>query len=350
LITSTIPRFELLSGAAAAAALDAGGCFESTAWVRAVAAVRARPHRLVAVRARLADGRLAVLGGAEHRRVGIAVFESMPMSGYGGWLCDAGLSLDDERMLNRLWLAQAAWTVVVLTSRPGRSATLPQAADRAWWPRNWRERLAPRTFATHLLDLRGDDEELLHRVRRKMRSYLRRLNELGFEAALSHGKQDLERFHAWYVEGSRHWQRPADDLLPKAFFSALARRPEDPVDAQQPVADVWILRHQGLEVGAALFLVGRREVQYQASGTSRIDAVVSAMDALLWMALRHYRDRGLQTMNLGASEGLSSVARFKEKFGAQEATYAQHTYLMPRWFRSTEPAVARLVPGPGASA
>lgn len=350
MIATTMPRFEVLRGAAAAAALAAGGCFESAAWVRAVAAVRARPHRLVAVRARWADGRLAVLGGAEHRRAGVAVFESMPMSGYGGWLCDAVLSLGDECMLNRLWLVQAAWPVVVLTSRPGRSDALPPAADRTWWPRRWRERLAPRVFGTHLLDLIGDDGMLLQSVRPRMRSYLRRFDELGFEAALGHDEQHLARLHAWYVEGSRHWQRQVDDLLPESFFRALARRPDDSMDMRPPLADVWTLRHRGQEVGAALFLVGRHEVQYQASGTSRIGAAVSAMEALLWVALRHYRDRGLRSMNLGASEGLASVARFKEKFGAQAAIYAQHTYLMPRWFCAAGRAVAPDRPGQGAPA
>jgi hypothetical protein len=76
--------------------------------------------------------------------------------------------------------------------------------------------------------------------------------------------------------------------------------------------------------------MARDQVQYQASGTAKVAGPVSAMDALLWTAAKHYRERGYVSMNLGASHGLDSVRQFKEKFGAQAATYRCATYLMPR--------------------
>jgi len=57
---------------------------------------------------------------------------------------------------------------------------------------------------------------------------------------------------------------------------------------------------------------------------------VSAMDALIWHAARHYRDRGFRSMNMGASDGLDSVRRFKQKFGAVGVPYRRVTYLLPR--------------------
>ncbi len=316
------PRFEPLPSAAVASVVAAaeGNCFQHPNWVSAAAAARARPHRLAGVRAIWPDGRQALRLGAVQWRFGFPVFESMPMGGYGGWQCDRALGLDDERELNRLWLKKVHWPVVVLTSEPGRAAALPAAASRVWWPRGWRERLAPRAFATHVLGLSGDDAALLQGMRPKLRGCLRKVDELGFELDIRHGEAALVDFHGWFSRGSRAWQQPAEGILPAGFFSALA-------DAH--LADVWVVRHQGREVGAALFLVGHREVQYQASGAQRIDSPVSAMEAVLWSAIRHYRDRGMATMNFGASEGLDSVARFKEKFGAVAVSYGSVTYLVP---------------------
>gem|GEM_PF-6042238 len=51
-------------------------------------------------------------------------------------------------------------------------------------------------------------------------------------------------------------------------------------------------------------------------------------------------------MNLGASDGLEGVARFKKKFGAQTATYLRTTYVLPAsswpgFFARNEPAHPR---------
>lgn len=332
-------RFDVLydADAAEAAAKLNAGCFEHPAWVQAVAAARGRPHRFVSVRASregLAD---AWLTGAVHRRWGLTVFESMPMGGYGGWTCDRPLSVDEERGLTHRWLRQSPWQVVEITSRPGREGTLPMPGLTRVWPRSLRDRLAPHRYSTHMLDLSGDDTALLLRTRQSVRSYLRKADDLGFDFERAGDQRALVAMHEWYGRGSHEWQRPASTLLPVGFFTSLAC---------PGYAEVWMVRFHARVVGAALFLVGRDEVQYQASGTERIEAPLSATDAVIWAAARHYRQRGLATMNLGASDGLEGVARFKKKFGAQTATYLRTTYVLPAsswpgFFARNEPAHPR---------
>ena len=75
---------------------------------------------------------------------------------------------------------------------------------------------------------------------------------------------------------------------------------------------------------------------YQASGTLRERAEVSAIDALLWTAIRHYRDCGYRTMNLGASEGLDTVRFLKEKLGGVPASYRHVACVLPRCSASSE--------------
>lgn len=316
--------FEHLSGEAAAAVASACSThpFQNPRWVCAAAAARGRPHEFTAVRAERRGWPPAYLFGGLHRRAGVVVFESMPMGGYGGWACEQGLPIAEEAQLNLQWLRGAHFHVVRLTSEPGRAAALPPAP---LWPvpAFARQHFEGRDFTTHLLDLSADDATRLQRVKPNVRSYLRRVDSLGFSFEIG-GADALSDFCSWYRRGSQAWQSAAGTLLPDAFFEAL----------QGPGSmEVWRARRDGQVVAAALFLLGRLQVQYQASGSAKLAGPVSAMDALIWAAARHYHERGLQSMNMGASEGLDSVRRFKEKFGAQAVGYRCETYLLPRWAR-----------------
>lgn len=318
--------FDRLRGAAAAAlsAECSTQPFQSPRWVAAAAAARERPHEFIAVRAERFGWPPAYLFGALHRRTGVAIFESMPMGGYGGWVCEQVLSIAEEAALTLQWLQCTPFPVLRLTSVPGRAAALPLARTWRSWPvpASISHRLEGREYTTHLLDLRADDATLLQRVKPNVRSYLRRVDSLGFSFEIG-GADALRDFCSWYRRGSQAWRAQAGALLPDAFFEAL----------QGPGAmEIWRARRDGQVVAAALFLLGRTQVQYQASGSAKLAGPVSAMDALIWAAARHYRDRGLQSMNMGASEGLDSVRRFKEKFGAQAVGYRCETYVLPRWF------------------
>jgi len=321
-------HFELIDGPEAldATARADCGCFEHSGWVAAVGAARARAHRLVCVRAVRERGADAWLIGAVHRRSGLPVFESMPMSAYGGWLCDQPLAIDEQRELTHGWLRGARWPVVMLTSRPNCADALPSPSPPRWLPSRWPARLAPLPLQTHVLDLTGDDAALLQRARPRMRSYLRAAGDADFGFERRSGLAGLKATHAWYAGGSSNWSTKATGLLPEAFFVALA---------EDPRAEAWTIYHQHREVGAALFLTGARQVQYQASGTQRIEAPLTAMEAMIWHAARHYRDRGFASLNFGASAGLDGVVRFKEKFGAVAQTYRRCTYLFPAWRRSS---------------
>jgi hypothetical protein len=320
---SAAPTFDLVTGpeAVALASRVAAGCFQQPAWVRAVAAARGRAHELVVVRARMSSGRQAWLPGAVHRRFGLTVFEAMPMGGYGGWVGEPTPSVEEERDLTAAWLRRVPWAVVEMTSAPGRAAALPRPGLLRMAPRRLRERLEPREFSTHVLGLSADEAVQLQRARPSVRSYLRKVDQLGFTFERADDEAALARLHAWYVRGSHAWRQPASTLLPEGFFTSLA---------QQGRAEVWTVRFRGEVAGAGLFLIGRHEVQYQASGSIRIESTLSATEAMLWAAIRHYGRQGLATMNFGASEGLDSVARFKKKFGAEVATYRRCTYGLPR--------------------
>ena len=313
-------KFEIIEGHAARdiAIKLAKNCFQHASWVQAVGIARKREHRFIAIQAANSRHPPAYLFGALHRRCGLSAFESMPMGGYGGWCCERPLELDEERDLIMQWLRQTPWPLVQLTSEPGRNLTLPQPPS--WpFPNGVQQRIKSHDYETHVLGLVGDDAELLSRSRSGIRSYLRRVDQLGFNFRRGH-EELLPQFCEWYRRGSQGWQQQATGLLSDEFFAALCN---------ESSTDVWIVSHDCRPVGAAVFLLGKQDVQYQASGSTKLPGPVSAIDALMWTAVKHYRDCGFRSMNMGASEGLTGVRRFKEKFGAVPVSYRRVTYVLP---------------------
>lgn len=315
-------RFDILRGDAARPVMErvARTAFQRPAWVDAVAEARGRAHQPVVVRAIGADGRCLWLPGGVHRRAGLPVFEAAPMAGYGGWCADDPGAAVPQQALTQAWWPHCPWPAVLLTSPPGHAAPLGRLRGDA----------APQHFETHVLHL-GTDEVMLRAMQPRFRSYLRKSAGIADRFILN-PPGAVDTFFAWYREGSAQWKQTAHATLPPGFFHALA------ADA---LTDVWIVEREGRTVGAAMFLRGAGEVQYQASGVARLDGPLSVMESLLWHLARHYRDAGLDRINLGASTGLDSVRRFKDKFGAQCLTYARSRHLMPallgRWpFRLAE--------------
>jgi hypothetical protein len=324
-MSSSVPvsefRFKFIKGAQACSVARELGefAFESGAWVDAVANARHRPHELVVVQAfRQGKVEASLTGGVHHRR-GVPIFESMPMGGYGGWRATSEMDAGTKAALTHRLLRRAPWPVVVLTEPPRQTGPVA-LAPRVGWRRDGGAWYRSSGLETHLLAL---DEEavMLQRARPSVRSYLRKVDRLGF--SLDRGGAELVPVIAEaYRAGSEGWQVSSSNLLPDAFFQALA---------QEGRMEIWVARRGDELVGVAAFLLGRQEVQYQASGTRRIQGPVSAMDVLIWSASQHYRQRGFRSMNLGASEGLDSVRRFKQKFGAQAVPYCQTTWVLP-WF------------------
>jgi len=164
------------------------------------------------------------------------------------------------------------------------------------------------------------------RARPKARNHLRRVDRSGYVFEVG-GHDAVDEFCRLFREGSADWTRGTQRLMPDEFF----RRLYDGGNA-----DIWRAGKDGRFTSAALFLKGRTEVFYQASGTLRERAEVSAIDALLWTAIRHYRDCGYRTLNLGASEGLDTVRFFKEKLGGVAASYRHVTSVLPTFTASSE--------------
>jgi hypothetical protein len=145
--------------------------------------------------------------------------------------------------------------------------------------------------------------------------------------------RDLDDAMALYRASLRRWGR-TDMPYPRVFFEALL---------ESPVIRLWTLRVQG-RLGAAVWLLETRAQSLYWQGVSRLDdgkgerkgeaplprhayPMLRLMDA----ALGDLAARGIPVLNLGASEGLPQVARFKAELGAVPVAYPALAWDSTAW-------------------
>jgi hypothetical protein len=291
--------------------ITGASCFSSITWVRAVAVARNKRHWPLALQAQGEDGTTCYLLGAWHWRYGIPVFEAMPMGGYSDWSSIKGYRLPPiptQEWLRHIWLP-----VVIISTIPTFEENINKYPNKSIW-------LRQTLLETHILDLQPSPQILLAQVKSSVRSYFRRIDQLGFSFN-SGGIELLESFMKQYILGRGNWQKQPTSNYSIDFFRTLL---------SEERAEIWNVERDNEVVGSAFFLKGSDDVMYFASGVQKVTGPVSPMDALIWTAILDFQQRGYKTFNMGASRGLDSVRRFKEKFGARRCTYIQTIYILPR--------------------
>ena len=157
-----------------------------------------------------------------------------------------------------------------------------------------------------VLDLDGDDDELVRRMVPQARNKLRKAIRRGVTVSAS---RDLERFWGLYSDAMRGLGAAGGYLFPLAYFEAL--------DA---LGDGLLMLDAGS--AAALFLCGAGAMHYFLSASTDEGRRSAATNLVIYEAMRIARDSGLAVLNLGGGlrEG-DALHGFKCSFGPGRAPY-----------------------------
>ena len=190
-----------------------------------------------------------------------------------------------------------------------------QAAAQGW-------RVLPRE--THLLDLRPGLEALRRGYHATKRNQIAKPVKVDSRIALARTEADLQPYFEVYAHSLQRWGRAGVWPYPRQLFLDLL---------QSPVARIWTHQVQGRLACAVVILECRHQALYW-QGVSHIEPdqkpahpMVRLMDAVI----QDLCARGVPVLNLGASEGLPQVRRFKEEFGARPAGYSTLQWESAAW-------------------
>ena len=241
----------------------------------------------------------------EWRRLGLRRWEWAPYGLYAPVCADPQRAQVLTDFLDRApgQASQARMHLNPLCPEAGRLAQ--QAAAQGW-------RVLPRE--THLLDLRPGLEALRRGFHATKRNQIAKPVKIDSRIALARTEADLQPYFEVYARSLQRWGRAGAWPYPRQLFIDLL---------QSPAVRIWTHQVQGRLACAVVILECRHQALYW-QGVSHIEPdqkpahpMVRLMDAVI----QDLCARAVPVLNLGASEGLPQVRRFKEEFGARPAGY-----------------------------
>jgi len=161
-------------------------------------------------------------------------------------------------------------------------------------------------FATFELDLRQDEEALFAGMTSACRRAIRKSARVGLRVEEAHGVEFADEYYAQLLEVfERQGFRPPYGV----------ERVRELIRCVEPSGSLLMLRavtSDGERIATALF-PAREEFGYFWGGASLAShRILRPNEAIFWHAIRHFRERGVERLDLGGGSD------YKRKFGAPE--------------------------------
>ncbi len=275
--------------------------FASPGWSKAVC--RSYPHlKPFPVRVQVANGKCFIvpLLSSTGRLMRLKHLIGMPSGSYTCFIGDDGElpgSEECSQIIDALSRYADALTVVLWPM-------LPQ---------NKRPHERVTMHETGIIDLRQGAEQALARVSGISRRMAGQASRRGVTCNRESGPEAVDLYYAMLEESARRWGLPAP-TIPKRLLATAVEMGGDE-------AQIWIVRHAGNAIAGGVILYGSREMFFWSAAMRTEHSALRPSNALNFALISAAAQHGVDWYNLGSSEGLPGVARFKRDLGAQTIYY-----------------------------
>jgi CelD/BcsL family acetyltransferase involved in cellulose biosynthesis len=184
------------------------------------------------------------------------------------------------------------------------------------WPLGPQPAAAQRTMhQTDVVDLRDGVDAALANVDGKFRRMAGQAERRGVSCAPSRENDAVDRYYALLEASARRWGL-AHPTIPKPLIAALVAQGGSSVE-------IWFARADDRDIAGGIVFYGSQEFFFWSAAMLGEYSQLRPSNALNLALMRAACERGMLWYNLGSSEGLPGVARFKDHLGAREISYAE---------------------------
>jgi CelD/BcsL family acetyltransferase involved in cellulose biosynthesis len=170
---------------------------------------------------------------------------------------------------------------------------------------------------TAVVDLRQGIDAALAGVDGVFRRMAGQAERRGVVCAPSREPDAVDVYYELLEASAKRWglERPA---IPKALIAALVEHGGNDVE-------IWFARAEGRAIAGGVVFYGSQEFFFWSAAMLAEYGRLRPSNALNFALLHAAARRGMSWYNLGSSEGLPGVARFKKDLGAQAIGYSEFT-------------------------
>lgn len=237
------------------------------------------------------------------------IYTGMPLGTYSAILTEEGATADPATVTSTLEdLSREGIDRIALTLWP-LDPTL-RIAESQPTP-TYGKRYSRTTHETSFIDLAMHKPHFtLPGKSRRMASQAARR---GVTCSVESGSNAINTYYGMLTESSTRWGLKAPTIS-KQLLEAVAHFGGKDVE-------VWIARHNGDAIAGGVALFGSDELFFWSAAMRSDVASLRPQNILNQAMIAAAADRGIRWYNLGASQGLPGVLRFKESLGAMPLQY-----------------------------
>jgi hypothetical protein len=266
---------------------------------------------------------------------------SMPTHwGFGGIVADDGVTPEDVRLVLDDLAARRAI----------RRSIRPNPLHAAAFTRHAPAGAVTVARRAHVLDLRSGVDVVWKGFADSRRRAIRKAERAGVEVEEDATGRLLPEFFALLEHNEERWARQQHEPVWLARFRARFR---DTLPKWQGIARFldggcrqFVARHEGEPVASIIVLFGGNAHYTRGAMDKERAGPVRANDLLMWHAMQAACTAGAGTFHLGESGGSSSLADYKERFGARPVDYPElriERLPLTRADRAARSAVKRVI-------
>lgn len=293
--------------------------FARPAW--ALAQERAFPHlRAHPMNVSLRSGKRLILPFviAAGGRLRWRELVGMPLGGYTCAMRDDGSLATAAEFSEALGIVRRECDIVQCTPWPMGPAPVARGAGQ-------------RSYETSVIDLAAGVDAALAGLTGPSRRMAGQSERRGVDCARSQSAMAASTYYEMLRAASEHRGSGAPHF-PKPLLEALLHLGGDDVQ-------LWFAEHLGHPVAGGIVLYGSQELFFWSAAMRSEYARLRPSNALNVALIRSACERGVRWYNLGASEGLPGVERFKRGLGASSLAYKtlrfeRASYALYSWVRS----------------
>jgi CelD/BcsL family acetyltransferase involved in cellulose biosynthesis len=238
---------------------------------------------------------------AAQRRTPFREYIGFPLGGYTCVLDERG---------NAASLEQATAVVAEIAERVDHLRIFP-------WPLGpavMATRAAQQPHETAVIDCADGFDAVIARMRGVTRRMVGQAMRRGVVCERA-PRSALPTYYAMLEAASAHWPSGRPSLGYALLERVLHHGGED--------AQLWFARVDGVPIAGGIVLFGSQELFFWSAAMDRAASAYRPSNALNFALLKVACERGLRWYNLGASEGLEGVSRFKDDLGATPIAYRE---------------------------